>query len=203
MSPGFTLNLGVRYDLQFLQTIHTDKNNVSPRVGFAWSPYGNSRTVVRGSYGLFYDRVPLRPLANALLSAHNTIDYNQAALLSYTFTPHQAGAPTFPNIAAAPPVGAVENFSTMQTNIQNPYSQQASLGVEQQISAKSTLGLSYQHVRGEHLISSYNTNINLNGTRPDPTRGNIKPYSSVFDSYFDGLEVSFDAGRRCRVVRQR
>ena len=191
VSPAFTLNLGVRYDLEFLETIDTDKNNVSPRVGFAWSPYRDGRTVVRGSYGLFYDRVPLRPLANALLSAHNTIDYNQATLLSYTFTPHQAGAPTFPNVAAAPPAGALENFSTMQINIQNPYSQQASLGVEQQISAKSTLGLSYQHVRGEHLISSYNTNINLNGTRPDPTRGNIKPYSSVFDSYFDGLEVSF------------
>lgn len=191
VSPAITLNLGVRYDLEFLQTINTDKNNVSPRFGFAWSPYRNGRTVVRGSYGLFYDRVPLRPLANALLSAHNTIDYNQATLLSYTFTPHQAGAPTFPNIAAAPPPSAVENFSTMQTNIQNPYSQQASLGVEQQISAKGTLGLSYQHVRGEHLISSYNTNINLNGTRPDATRGNIKPYSSVFDSYFDGLEVSF------------
>ncbi|HEY4358042.1 MAG TPA: TonB-dependent receptor [Acidobacteriaceae bacterium] len=191
ISPAFTLNLGVRYDLEFLQTIHTDSNNVSPRVGFAWSPARSGRTVVRGSYGLFYDRVPLRPLANALLSAHNTTDYNQAALLSYTFTPHQAGAPAFPNVATAPPAGALENFSTMQANIQNPYSQQASLGIEQQISAKSTLGMSYQHVRGEHLISSYNTNINLNGTRPDTTRGNIKPYSSVFDSYFDGLEVSF------------
>lgn len=191
VAPDFTLNLGVRYDLQFLETTITDKNNVSPRLGFAWSPYRNNRTVVRGSYGLFYDRVPLRPLANALLSAHNSTDYNQATLLSYTFTPHQVGAPTFPAIAAAPPTGAVENFSTMQKNIQNPYSQQASLGIEQQLSAKSTLGASYQHVRGEHLISSYNTNININGTRPDPTRGNIKPYSSVFDSYYDGLEVSF------------
>jgi len=191
VSPAFTLNLGVRYDLQFLETIITDKNNVSPRVGFAWSPYRDNRTVVRGSYGLFYDRVPLRPLANALLSAHNTTDYNQATLLSYTFTPHQTGAPAFPEIAAAPPAGAVENFSTMQENIQNPYSQQASIAVEQQIFSKSTLGVSYQHLRGEHLISSYNTNINPNGTRPDPTRGNIKPYSSVFDSYYDGLAVSF------------
>jgi len=191
VSPSLTLNLGVRYDLEFLQTINTDKNNVSPRVGFAWSPFGNSHTVVRGSYGLFYDRVPLRPLANALLSANNTTNYSQARLLSYTFSPNQAGAPVFPNVAAAPPAGALENFSTMQKNVQNPYSQQASLGIEQQLSGKSTLGLSYQHLRGEHLISSYNTNINVNGTRPDPTRGNVKPYSSVFDSYFDGLEVSF------------
>ena len=59
----------MRYDLQFLETISTDKNNVSPRAGFAWSPFASRRTVVRGSYGLFYDRVPLRALANALLSA--------------------------------------------------------------------------------------------------------------------------------------
>lgn len=79
----------------------------------------------------------------------------------------------------------------MNVDIQNPYSQQASLEVEQQISPTSTLGISYQHVRGLHLISSINTNINRDGTRPDPTRGNIKPYSSVFDSYYDGLEVSY------------
>ena len=190
VSQSFTLNIGVRYDLEFLRTINTDTGNVSPRIGFAWSPYANRGTVVRGSYGLFYDRIPLRPLANALLSAHNTIDPAQAALLSYTFSPGQAGAPTFPNVAIAPPAGAVENFSTMNPNIQNPYSQQASLEIEQQLSKTNTLGISYQHVRGEHLIGSINTNINVDGTRPDPTRGNIKPYSSAFDSYFDALEVS-------------
>ena len=192
VTPGLTLNLGLRYDLEFLQTIATDTNNVSPRFGFAWSPYRDRRTVVRGSYGLFYDRVPLRPLANALLSAHNTTDPAQAALLSYTFSPGQAGAPVFPNVAATPPANAVENYSLVERNLQNPFSQQISLGVEQEVFARSTLGLSYQHLRGEHLIGSINTNINVDGTRPDPTRGNIKPYSSAFDSYFDGLEVSFE-----------
>ena len=190
LSPAFTLNLGVRYDLEFLRTINTATKNISPRVGFAWSPYSSRRTVVRGSYGLYYDRIPLRPLANALLSAHNTTDPSQAALLSYTFSPGQALAPTFPDVASQPPMGAVENYSLMNRNIHTPYSLQTSLGVEQQLSAKSTLGISYQHLRGLHLIGSINTNINTNGTRPDPTRGNIKPYSSVFDSYYDGLEVS-------------
>ena len=191
LSPAFTLNAGVRYDLEFLRTIHTATKNISPRVGFAWSPYSSRRTVVRGSYGLFYDRIPLRPLANALLSAHNTTDPAEAALLSYTFSPGQLLAPTFPDVASQPPTGAVENYSLMNRNIHTPYSQQASLGVEQQLSPKSTLGISYQHLRGLFLIGSINTNINTNGSRPDPTRGNIKPYSSVFDSYYDGLEVSF------------
>jgi hypothetical protein len=191
VSPSFTLNAGVRYDLEFLNTIDTKLTNIAPRIGFAWSPFANHTAVVRSSYGVYYDRIPLRPLANALLSAHNTIDPNQAALLSYTFSPGQFGAPTFPNVASTPPPGAVENYSLMSSNIHTPYSQQASLALEQQLSEKSTLGISYQHVRGLHLIGSINTNINIDGTRPDHTRGNIKPYSSVFDSYYDGLEVSF------------
>jgi hypothetical protein len=191
VSPSFTLNAGIRYDLEWLHTINTDTNNISPRVGLAWSPYANRKTVIRASYGLFYDRVPLRPLANALLSANNTIDPNQARFFSYSFSPTDSGAPSFPAVATAPPSGTKPNYATMDRNIQNPNSQQASLEVEQQLSPTSTLGLSYQHLRGLHLISSINTNINPDGTRPDPTRGNVKPYSSKFDSYYDSLSVSY------------
>ena len=191
VTSSFTLNLGVRYDLQFLRTISTDRNNISPRIGFAWSPYAAKRTVVRGSFGLFYDRVPLRALANALLSANNTTDPAQGRLLSYTYSPATAGAPVFPNTADMPPAGALLNYSIMNPKVQNAYAEQTSIGVEQQLFGRGSLGVSYEHVRGLHLLSSYNSNINLNGTRPDPTRGNIKPYDSRFDSYYDGLAVSF------------
>src|SRR4030095_13608348 len=49
VGSNLTLNLGLRYDLQFLDSIETDTNNVSPRVGFAWSPSASQDVVVRGS----------------------------------------------------------------------------------------------------------------------------------------------------------
>jgi hypothetical protein len=69
-----TLNAGLRYELQYLDAVETDTNNVSPRAGVTWSPSESRRTLVRASAGRFYDRVPLRAVANALLSANNTTD---------------------------------------------------------------------------------------------------------------------------------
>ena len=73
--PNVTLNFGVRYDIEFppkfkppqglalpaynllgLQKgIQTDKNNIQPRLGLAYDPKGDGKTVIRASYGMFYD----------------------------------------------------------------------------------------------------------------------------------------------------
>jgi outer membrane receptor protein involved in Fe transport len=194
-----TINLGLRYDLQYLETITTDTNNVSPRIGFAWTPTSSRNLVVRGNAGLFYDRLPLRALANALLSAGNTTNLDNLRQTAISLSPTQAGAPVFPNILAAPvPTVTLFNLATMDPNMQNAYSEQASLEIERQIGNDGTISVGYSHMKGVHLIMSVNQNVpscvatgTNNGCRPIAEYGNNNQYSSVADSKYDGLQVSF------------
>jgi Carboxypeptidase regulatory-like domain/TonB dependent receptor len=196
--PSLTLNAGLRYDLQFLKSVSTDTNNISPRIGFAWSPFSKDKTILRGSFGLFYDRVPLRALSNALQSSNNTTNISSSTFVTVSLSPTQIGAPSFPNILSTVPSGVLVNFTTMAPHMQNAYSEQASLQVDQQIGDHATLGISYQHVRGLHLIISVNQNTPTciatglnNGCRPDASYGNNKQYQPAANSYYDGLSVSY------------
>ncbi|MEO5922621.1 MAG: carboxypeptidase regulatory-like domain-containing protein [Bryobacteraceae bacterium] len=198
--PRLTFNLGLRYDLQWLRTISTDTNNLSPRGGFAWTPFASRKMVVRGSYDLFYDRVPLRAVANALLSAGNTTNVAQINQVTVALSPGQAGAPAFPSILTSGSLqpGVLFNFTTIQSNLQNAYSQQGSLEIEQQIGRNATVSVGYQHLRGLHLIVTQNQNVPTcavvgtnNGCRPNSAYGNNSRYSSLGDSHYDGLHVSY------------
>ena len=55
VKSNLTFDLGLRYENQRI----ANENNLAPRAGFAWSPTGSDRTVLRGGIGLFYDKVPL------------------------------------------------------------------------------------------------------------------------------------------------
>lgn len=69
---NLTMNLGVRYDIEstpisndynpfFSNGAHAvDRKDIAPRLGFAWKPGGSGKSLVRGGYGIFYDKITLQ-----------------------------------------------------------------------------------------------------------------------------------------------
>ena len=205
VSPKLTINAGVRYDLQWLKNISLNTKNVSPRFGFAYSPTDKGGTVIRGSFGVYYDRVPLRALSNALESDGNGTAINGNTLGTLTFSYGQAGAPVFPGVFTGYTALNIPSFdrlsiSTMDPHIKNAHAIQNSLEIDQQISPTSNLSVAYQHIRGEDILIDVNLNTPtcssavdpINLCRPNPIIGNNKQYYPGADSYFDALTVSYN-----------
>ncbi len=194
-ADGLTVNLGLRYDIQGIEDpIETDWNNVSPRIGVAWAP-GSRRTVVRGAFGLYYDRVPLRAVSNALQRDGSKY---QVAVLSFG----QAGAPVFPNVLGAFPDGVVTAITTMDTDIENGESRQGSVQIERDLGFGTSVTVSYQALQGSKIVMSRNVNVPTltaaqaaalgvpNLGRPDPRFANISRYGSLGRSQYDGVTAS-------------
>jgi hypothetical protein len=193
--PDFTINAGLRYDLQFLpDPIRTDNDNLAPRLGLAYAP-GDRKTVIRASYGIYYDRIPLRATSNAL-------QRDGSKYIVVQLAPNQTGAPVFPNVLTAQPASLTTkpNITRIDPNIVASYSQQANVQLERELGGDSVISVGYLHLRALHIIVSRNVNVPTvpasagipNLGRPDSNWGNIARYESSGNSNYNGLVVSFN-----------
>jgi len=82
MTSSFTLNYGVRYEIDSeYNPLNTYYGDVGPRVSFAWDPFKDHKTVIRGGYGIFYGpidaQIPQVDLSLGVLNANRTTVENQ------------------------------------------------------------------------------------------------------------------------------
>src|SRR5713101_4642117 len=154
LARQLTVDLGVRYDLEHLPAgFNQDTNNVSPRIGLAWSP--SPEWVFRAGYGVFFDRYVLANLTRAIekngsQAFEQVADGNVAASL---FATTQGG----PLVAAVS--GIAPSIFRPDPQMATPYSQQASAGAEYLLAKNLTLRADYLFVRGVKLPRTLNVNL--------------------------------------------
>ena len=191
IKPSLTLNLGLRWDVDFDSLGETDQNNAcpslttvilncefirnilgphsssakyknfGPRVGFAWDAFGHGKTVVRGGYGIYYDRVILEvPILETLLNGRILpINFFNGSKCSNVTggcgtigARFDAGTPTLAN----PFSGGFGPFGIGVTVIDNhaatPYVQQFTLGAQHQFGKDYILSVDGLHDFGTRIL---------------------------------------------------
>jgi hypothetical protein len=112
VTPSFTLNYGLRYELdsQYLP-LTTYAKDFAPRVSFAWNPRKDQKTVIRGGYGIFYgpvdEQIPAVDLSLGVVNANKSAVENstgapQVANLTAICGLSQFGVPVLPGTGSSP-----------------------------------------------------------------------------------------------------
>ncbi len=155
--PNFTLNLGLRYETQ--SNIH-DYRDIAPRVAFAWAPGGSggkrAKTVLRGGFGMFYDRFPL---ADTLTAER----YNGEVQQQYVVT-NPDFYPSLPPLAALAGFQSTQVIQEISSHLRAPYILQSAVTLEQQLPRNTTLAVTYTNSHGLHVLRSEDINAPLPGT---------------------------------------
>lgn len=154
VTPKLTLDLGMRYDFEHLPAgLNQDTNNFSPRVGFAYSPA--PKWVLRGGFGIFYDRYTFANL-NRALEVNGQQAFQQVAdgAVAATLFQQSGGGSLL-----APSPALRSSIFRADPRLATPYSAQSSFAVERQLSTNFTLGVSYLFVRGIKLPRTRNINL--------------------------------------------
>ena len=229
-SARLTLSLGARYDLERIplpeidnprisdpKAFPMDKNNISPRLGFAYDLKGDGKSVVRGGLGRFYDKTHLE-LISAIIT--NTV-LSPSFVASFPANgsdpgPSAGRLPTDPMLVNGPtlnrallntlyPAGSkLRNTGTV--NFDNPdrvvpYADQVSLGFERQLSRDMSVNVDYVHAFGRDQFMQRNLNPAVAAstsrtaalTRVDPRFvGSVITYTNDGKTEYDALQVGIE-----------
>ncbi len=153
--PNLTLSYGLRYEAQ---NVINSAHDLAPRVSFAYGiPRGGGKsttTVVRGGYGIFYDRF-------ALSDFLTTQQLNGTAQIKATYiNPGISCTPDNPlgcgTTTTSRPTTYTLGDPTLGNRLRSSYTLQSAIGVDQQLGRAATVSVNYLNARGVHQYLSRN-----------------------------------------------
>jgi hypothetical protein len=220
ITRGLTLNYGVRYEYlgifkeefdrlsnfvpalglvavgdgqQLSNLYQPDYNNIAPRVGFAYDVRGNGRTILRGSYGLYYDTPSqdfflLQGFASGGPSSPATNPLPGLGVFNSGPVGFGPNAPIFGATGAAP----TSNLSlfAVDVNLRTPYISNYNLNIQHELRPGMALQVGYVGSQGRKLFRL--RDINQASPGPAATRQLRRPFNGQFPnfSFINYLEAS-------------
>ncbi len=158
ITSNFTLSLGLRYETQ--TNIH-DYFDFAPRVGFAWAVGGRNRaskTILRGGFGMFYDRFALGNILTA--QRYNGIVQQQYVVTNPDFYP------VIPSLGTITANHLPQVIQQVSGTLRAPYIMQTALSMERQLPRNTSLAITYTNSHALHVLRSEDINAPLNGAYP-------------------------------------
>jgi Cna protein B-type domain. len=119
------------------QTAHV----IAPRLGFAWSPFSDDKTSIRGGFGMFFDR----PEGNIIFSSLNIPPFSNSAQFENGNLSNPAGG-------RASALAPFDTINTIDPNLKVPYTMSFSLGVQHELPYGILGEVDYVGNLGRHLI---------------------------------------------------
>jgi outer membrane receptor protein involved in Fe transport len=203
VNQDLTLNLGLRYEyvttpFGFFSNAKSDLNNFGPAVGAAWNPKGfrNGRFVLRGGYRISYDQVFQNVLLNVARNFPRAVNVSNDRL---TGTRPYIALPPTPqpqDFKGDPNMLALRLYSPNK-RIDQPLSQQFTLGVQYQLAHDYVVKIDYVGTKGSDLIREVEANVGFrapigNGLRQDPTKGSILVGDGIANSIYHAGQVTLE-----------
>jgi len=196
-NTSLTLNLGLRYDYEGAKTealrdingapgpgISGDKNNFSPRFGFAYAPGGSTKQAFYGGTGIYYDQIILNIIGNARFTPPKVIGV-------------RIDNPRFPDPTAGGTLSLpVPAITIIDPELQTGYNWNTQIGYRRELATDLGLDISVVHNRGYDQVAILNTNAGIPGSasifgtnpnRPDKRYTNINFYSNFGKIRYTGL----------------
>jgi TonB dependent receptor-like, beta-barrel len=211
MARRFTLNLGLRYDLEPKVTNtdipdpidegerRVDKDNFGPRVGFAYDIEGSGRAVVRGGIGRYYGNILLNIPMNEARDRNRRV---AVTVINPNLNDPLQGRTLEDYLAQNLP----RSRTLLATDYDTPVQDQASVGFAMQLGQRMAWQADYVYTAGRHLQMSRNINFFEDPVRHIPLNPQIfgRPHSQFTDitryetwgrSRYDGAQFGFTLRR--------